>query len=39
MFTHYKDMKGNAKFRDLGGLGELGVTQGLHSIERMRLHI
>jgi len=25
MFTHYKDMKGNAKCRNRGGLGWLGM--------------
>jgi len=37
----YKDMKGNVKCRNCGGLGRLGVTQDhqqcRHSIEHIRL--
>jgi len=43
MFTHYNNMKGNAKCRNLGGLGQLGVTQAHrqhnHSIECKQLPI
>jgi len=28
VFTHYEDMKGNAKYRNWGGLGRLRVIQG-----------
>jgi len=41
-FTQYKDMKGNAKYRNWVGLG-LGATQGhqqyRHLIERIQLPI
>jgi len=43
MLTHYKDMKGDEKCKNWGGLGGLGVTQGhqkhSHSIERIGLSI
>ena len=32
MFTHYKDTKGNAKYRNLGGFQRLGVNQVIGSI-------
>jgi len=39
MLTHYEDMKGDEKCKNLGGLGGLGVTQGHrkhhHLIERI----
>jgi len=28
MFTHYEDMKGDEKLKNLGDFGGLGVTQG-----------
>jgi len=42
-FTRYEAMNGGSKCKKLGGLGQLGGTQGHeqchHSIERIRLSI
>jgi len=38
MFTHYEDMKGNAKCRNWGGLG-LGFTQGQRQCHHLIEHL